>query len=156
MYDLGTLPAGAEGSSSPNEHTPALEALRRIASSPTGRHLELKPGKGTDLAPAADAVWQAFLDGEWSVIERFDSDDNRYWVAVENDSETAAAKRLTALERRVVDILATGRAQKLIAYELRVRESTVSKLAASARAKLGLKHRAELVELYAAFHTAAS
>jgi DNA-binding NarL/FixJ family response regulator len=92
-------------------------------------------------------TWQALADGRWSVVERFDGDGRRHWIARENLPPTIAERRLTDLERRVVGYVAGGHSQKLIAYDLGLSEGTISKQVTSACDKLGLG-RAELVELY--------
>jgi DNA-binding NarL/FixJ family response regulator len=94
-------------------------------------------------------AWRQLLDGGWSVVERFDRNRRRFWIARENSPAEASARCLNRLERSVVSYLVGGVSQKRIAVELRIAESTVSKHAATARSKLGLKTCAELIELYA-------
>ena len=94
-------------------------------------------------------AWRQLLDGGWSVVDHFDRNGRRFWIARENSPTEAAARSLNGVERSVVSYLVRGVSQKRIAVELRLAESTVSKHAATARSKLGLKTCAELIELCA-------
>lgn len=92
-------------------------------------------------------TWRALVQGRWSLVERFDTDGRRLWIARENEPPSISERRLTELEQRVVGFLVVGHAQKLIAYELGLSEGNVSRQVTSACRKLGVS-RAELVELY--------
>jgi DNA-binding CsgD family transcriptional regulator len=92
-------------------------------------------------------AWRQLLDGAWSVVERFDRNGRRFWIARESSPAEAEKRCLNELERSVVSYLVGGASQKRIAVELRIAESTVSKHAATARSKLGLRTCAELIEL---------
>jgi DNA-binding CsgD family transcriptional regulator len=129
---------------------PARARERRDALQRAARSLDRSKARAKRDPEAALAAWRALVDGRWTLVERFDSDGRRFWIARENEPQVVALRRLSELERRVVGYLAVGHAQKLISYELGLNESTVSKLASSARQKLGVKTRAELIELHAA------
>lgn len=103
--------------------------------------------RSSAMAPAE--AWRQLLDGCWSVVERFERNSRRSWVARENSPAEAKKRGLSRVERSVVSYLVAGISQKRIAVELRIAESTVSKHAATARSKLGLKTCAELIELHA-------
>lgn len=98
---------------------------------------------------AALGHWRAMVEGKWSLVERFESDGRRILVACRNDLKTQPSLLLSVEERQVVSRLALCRPAKLVAYELGFSESKVSLLLTSALTKLGLRNRAELVELYA-------
>jgi DNA-binding CsgD family transcriptional regulator len=92
-------------------------------------------------------LWRALVDGRWSLVERFDSDGKRMFVARRNDPSVRPASALNEKERKVVALLALGHSVKLCGYELGFAQSTVSGLARSAMDKMGVRSRAELAEL---------
>jgi DNA-binding CsgD family transcriptional regulator len=103
-----------------------------------------------ECSDEALAFWRALVEGRWSLVERFESDGRRVFLAHRNDPGHRASRALTELESKVVALLAIGHSQKMCAYELGRAESTVSELAASAMRKLGVRSRVELVELHGA------
>ncbi len=120
-----------------------LEQLRRAA-------IERDRFKSAGADPdAALEAWRALVAGRWSLVERFDSDGRRFWVARENAPRQVAARALNELERAVVGFLALGHSQKLVAYELGIVESTVSRIATRIRQKLGVRSNGELIDLWA-------
>lgn len=101
-------------------------------------------------------LWRALVDGRWSLIERFESDGRRILVARRNPHPTCKHRALNEQEEKVVALLALGHSMKLCAYELGRAESTTSEIARSALRKMGLRSRAELLELRGALATGAS
>jgi DNA-binding CsgD family transcriptional regulator len=85
----------------------------------------------------AMALWQAMVEGRWSLVDHFDSDGRRFVVAHRNDASVPDMRGLTLRERQVAAYAALGHANKLIAYELGLSLSTVGEHLASARVKLG-------------------
>jgi DNA-binding CsgD family transcriptional regulator len=98
---------------------------------------------------AALAFWTAMVEGRWTLVERFDSDGKRLLLARRNAPETFPHRALTEKERLVVERASLGVSLQLVAYELGWPRSTVSDALARAMKKLGVRDRAELVELYA-------
>jgi DNA-binding CsgD family transcriptional regulator len=96
------------------------------------------------------AMWRALVDGRWSLVERFESDGRRIFVARRNDPASRAIRALSEQERKVAALIAIGHSLKLCAYDLGKAESTISELAHSAMRKLGVRSRAGLVELHGA------
>jgi DNA-binding NarL/FixJ family response regulator len=94
--------------------------------------------------------WKAMVDGQWSFIERAESDGRRILVAHPNEPSAQKLRALTDNERKVVSLVVWCHPSKLVAYELGYAESTVSELLTSALRKLGLKTRAELIEVHGA------
>jgi DNA-binding NarL/FixJ family response regulator len=90
-------------------------------------------------------MWRALVEGRWSLVDHFDSDGKRLLIVHENPAEAPPVRALTTRERQVAALAAACHPNKLIAYELGLAPSTVSGALASALAKLGLGHRAELV-----------
>lgn len=95
---------------------------------------------------AAVESWQALLRGEYSTIDRFESDQRRYVVAFVNDPSLTDPRGLTSAEGAVAAWAARGHAEKVIAYELGLARGTVSALLSRAYDKLGVRTRAALVE----------
>jgi DNA-binding CsgD family transcriptional regulator len=122
------------------------EALRNAARRIDRARMRASEGSPDD----ALALWRALVDGRWTLVEWFDTDGRRLFVARRNDPASQAHRALTELERKVVALLALGHSQKLCAYELGRSQSTVSAVARTALKKLGVRTRAELVELHGA------
>jgi DNA-binding CsgD family transcriptional regulator len=87
----------------------------------------------------AVALWEALTAGRWSVVEHFERDGKRYYLAHRNDPELAPDRALTVREHQVLAYAELGHSNKLIAYSLGLAISTVSTLLTSARSKLGLR-----------------
>jgi len=85
----------------------------------------------------AVALWKALVDGRWSIVEHFERDGKRYYLAHRNDPALAPDRALTQRERQVVAYTELGYSNKLIAYALGVSTSNVSTLLTAARRKLG-------------------
>jgi DNA-binding CsgD family transcriptional regulator len=92
--------------------------------------------------PTADeavALWEGLVAGRWSVVEHFERDGKRYYLAHRNDPELAPDRALSAREQQVFAYAELGYSNKLIAYSLGLAISTISTLLTSARSKLGLR-----------------
>lgn len=98
---------------------------------------------------AALALWKGLVDGTWSLVDHWDSDGRRFVLARRNAPEVADPKALTPSERTVVAFLALGYPEKYVAYLLGLSASTVATHFASARRKLALGSREELIALFA-------
>ena len=93
----------------------------------------------------ASAIWHALLDGRLAIADRFDRDGRRF-VVVRTTGE-GERDALTVRERQVLAAVARGYANKRIALELGVSESTVSAALRGAARKLGLRSRVELARI---------
>ncbi|HWB78215.1 MAG TPA: LuxR C-terminal-related transcriptional regulator [Nannocystaceae bacterium] len=124
----------------------ALESLRRRAQqidrarSGAARRFDA----GTALA-----TWRGLVEGTWSLVDRFDRDGRRYFVAHRNDPRLAAPALLSERERQVAAYAALGYSNKLIAYTLGLAPSTVSSHLRRAMQRLGCETVAELVRVWA-------
>jgi DNA-binding CsgD family transcriptional regulator len=87
----------------------------------------------------AVTLWEALVAGRWSVVEHFERDGKRYYLAHRNEPVLAPDRGLTAREQQVLAYAELGHSNKLIAYSLGLATSTVSTLLTSARSKLGLR-----------------
>jgi DNA-binding CsgD family transcriptional regulator len=96
---------------------------------------------------AALAMRQGLTDARWTVLDEFDRDGKRYFVARVNDPEIAWFQKLSPRERQVASYAALGHSNKLIAYELGLATATVGVLVSRAVAKLHLRSRKELCRI---------
>jgi DNA-binding CsgD family transcriptional regulator len=96
---------------------------------------------------AAVEVWEALVDGQWSLIDEFESDGRRYVIACRNapSCPILGNRQLTPRETEVLSYVALGHANKLIAYELGLQTATVAKYISSAMLKLSVTSRAALI-----------
>jgi DNA-binding CsgD family transcriptional regulator len=92
-------------------------------------------------------LWQGLVEGRWSLIDRYDSDGRRYYVAIANPPEGVGARQLTETEAKVVAQAAAGEPNGVIAYSLGVAEATVASQLHSAMRKLGASSRMDLVRI---------
>jgi DNA-binding CsgD family transcriptional regulator len=120
---------------------PAREVLRRAAIGMDRARTTLRQ---KDAAAALEA-WSALVDGRWSLIDRFESDGKRFVVAMPNAPTARDPRALGEVERPLLQYVAMGHPNKLIAYELGLPEGTISARIASIKRKLGVRSRAELV-----------
>jgi DNA-binding CsgD family transcriptional regulator len=120
----------------------ARDALRAAA-------LAIDDARSSRRASPDEALelWRALIAGRWSLIEHFDSDGRRYFVARQNDPKVRDPRALDLRERQVAAYAALGHPGKLIAYELGLSPSTVSKHLASALRKLGVLNRGDLAQI---------
>jgi DNA-binding CsgD family transcriptional regulator len=90
-------------------------------------------------------LWKALVRGRWSAVDWFDSDGRRFVLAVPNAPNVADPRALTERETQVTAYALFGLSNKLIGYNLGLSKGHVSALLASAKRKLGVKTRAQLV-----------
>jgi DNA-binding CsgD family transcriptional regulator len=110
------------------------------------RHIEHARGQMRRSDPQeAVQLWRGLVDGRWSLLDCFDTDGRRYVVARRNDPSTDDPRALTPRERQIAGYVEMGHSNKLIAYELGLTPSAVSRHIASSAAKLGARTRTELV-----------
>jgi len=93
-------------------------------------------------------LWRGLVAGRWSLVERIEHDGRRFLVAHENEPAAAEALALNRRERQMLTHAALGRTVKATAYELGLSENVVSHYLSSAKAKTGLRSRAELVRWF--------
>lgn len=91
-----------------------------------------------------DELWTAFAGGDLVPIDMFDREDRTY-VLLSPPDEPPPAPELTPREMDVVTRAAAGMANKEIAFELGISPNTVGTTLVSARRKLGVRSRVELI-----------
>ena len=126
------LPNGhVEHAAGAAEPRPAREALQdALVRIEAARSRRSTPQDSVEL-------WRALVSGRWSVVEHFERDGKRYYLAHKNDPALAPDLALTERERQVLGYAELGHSDKLIAYSLGLSRSTVATLLARARRKLG-------------------
>jgi DNA-binding CsgD family transcriptional regulator len=138
VFDVNGRCLHAEGEArEPDARSALREAVLR-AERARGR---LRRTEGSE----ALALWQALVDGRWSLVERFESEGRRYLVAHENALGVRDPRGLTVRERQVAALAALGHSHKLIAYELGLSRPSVTASLNRAMRKLGAGTQAELL-----------
>ena len=92
-------------------------------------------------------LWQGLVEGRWSLIDRYDTDGRRYYVAMANPPDGVDARQLTGVEAQVTAQVVAGEPNGIIAYSLGVSESTVAGHLSNAMRKLGARSRIELIRV---------
>lgn len=98
---------------------------------------------------AIDFIEKPFAEGQLlSAIDRALNDDRERRLRERTRTAAAArVERLTPREREVMTMVAAGKANKVVAYELGISEKTVESHRARVMEKLGVGSLAELVRL---------
>jgi DNA-binding CsgD family transcriptional regulator len=92
------------------------------------------------------AFWNALLEGRWRLIERFDAGGKRFTIA-RPVRAVSVAPRLPTREREVLERASLDVPLWYVAEQLGLAESTASETLTRALTRLGLRSRAQLVEL---------
>lgn len=95
-------------------------------------------------------AWLALVGGRWSIVDAFERDGRRYFLACRNETLAVESLALTPREHVVAHMVAMGRPNKLIAYSIGLATSTISYHLATAMKKVGVVSRLELVTLLTA------
>lgn len=140
VFEVDGRLAHAQGAATAQETRSELqEAVKRVDRARTAavRRDEME----------ALGLWQGLVEGRWSLIDRYDTDGRRYYVAIANPPLGVAARQLTEVESQVVSQVIAGEPNGVIAYSLGVSESTVAGHLGTSMRKLGAGTRIELVRL---------
>lgn len=125
----------------------ATEGPARLALRGAAVALDKARARAARIASGDDAVetWRPLVEARWTLYDHFERDGRRYYVARRNDPKVAE-DGLTLRERQVVGFASLGHSNKLIAYELGLKPSTVATHLSAAAKKLGLGSRLELIQ----------
>jgi DNA-binding NarL/FixJ family response regulator len=96
----------------------------------------------------AIAIWNAVVAGRWTLLDQFDSDGDRCFVARQNHPDVPGSP-LSERERQIVAHASRGYSNKHIAYDLGLCSSTVAAQLTSAARKLGVSSRETLLHAFA-------
>lgn len=99
----------------------------------------------TDRVAERADHWAALLGGQFRVVDQFDTEGRRYLIAERQPS----GGPLSAADREMLAARARGTQLKVIAFDLGVSESTVSRRLQRAMARLGLRGQSDLARLLA-------
>lgn len=110
------------------------------------KHVDKARAAGGETADAL-AVWQGLVEGRWSLLDRFDTDGRRYYVAVANPAVGVPLRALTDVEAQIVAMAVAGEPNKLIGYALGMAESSVAAALGTAMRKIGARDRVELIRI---------
>ena len=120
---------------------PTVTSLLREAS----RAVDRARGELREADPhEALETWKALVNGRWSMVDWFDTDGRRFFLAIPNPPELRDPRGLTERERQVVTYVLLGETNKLIAYRIGLSQGRVSALLKSAMHKLGVNSRTQL------------
>ena len=120
-----------EHATGPAESRAAREALRDALV-----RVDKARSEQDDARRSVD-LWRGLVAGRWSLVEHFERDGKRYYLAHKNDPELEKDRALTDRERQVLGYAELGYSNKLVSYVLGLSSSTVSTLLARARKKVG-------------------
>ena len=96
-----------------------------------------------DTRERARQIWEGLLTGSWSLVDHFDADGKRFMIASKNVPGVDKRAELTPQERRVSALAASGQRDKEIADALGLSMPSVIATLHRARAKLGVRSRAD-------------
>ncbi|GMV14409.1 MAG: hypothetical protein HS104_19770 [Polyangiaceae bacterium] len=89
--------------------------------------------------------WLSFVRGDWSVVDQFDHDGRRYLIAERRRGQ----ELISRAEWQMLAARARGSPLKVIAVEVGLSVSAVSRRIRQAMQKLGLRTQSELARLLA-------
>jgi len=114
------------------------------------RHMDRARGSTRRADPEeALRLWKGLIDGTWSLVDHTEADGRRLILARRNQPGVRDPKALAPRERQALAFAAMGHQNKYIGYLLGLPPSTVAAHLDSARRKLGLGSRRELIETFA-------
>jgi DNA-binding CsgD family transcriptional regulator len=91
------------------------------------------------------ALWCDVAEGRSRLVEHFERDGRRYYVAYDSRAGMTPPLPLNPRERLLVMLVGSGQSEKAVGYALGVRSSAVSGLLKTTLVKLGMRSRTELV-----------
>ena len=103
--------------------------------------------KGRADPHRALAVWQALVEGRWSLVERVERDGRRHYHAFENAPHIHAQRALTDTEALVFALSLQGLVGKEVAYATGLSQPRVSDALRLAAERLGFADRDELLRV---------
>ncbi|MEM8608261.1 MAG: LuxR C-terminal-related transcriptional regulator [Myxococcota bacterium] len=127
----------AEGAAQDQSMRSALREEAKRVDRARGRLGSVPPEEALQL-------WRSLVEGQWSMIDWFDSDRRRFILALPNPPDVRDPRGLTERESQVATYAALGDSKKLICYRLGLSSSRVSTLLHSAMRKLGADSHAAL------------
>ena len=100
----------------------------------------------TEMMHNGLAVWDQLLCGRWSIVRLQRTSGRLRFLALENP-RSDDLRVLTPIERAVIDRVASGQSNKVIAMDLELHLSSVGNITARAMRKLGIDRRVHVAAL---------
>jgi DNA-binding NarL/FixJ family response regulator len=100
-------------------------------------------------AQKGEELWPALIDGQWTLVDRFEAGGRRLVVACRNVPRCATSLGLNDTQALALGRAITGEANKRIAIDLQVSEATVSRMIARSLKRLRLFSLSEAAEFRA-------
>jgi DNA-binding CsgD family transcriptional regulator len=105
---------------------------------------------------AALELWRGLFSGRWSLVDHFDADGRRFFLARRNDPRLPDLAGLPLRQRQVVFFVAAGWSNKEVGYALGIGTTTVAAHLGRALRQLGVHSRAELIRISSELSAAAA
>ena len=93
-------------------------------------------------------AWMGLVEGRWSLVDVFDRDGRRFFIARRNDSPLRLPRPLSARERQVLAFAALGYSNKQIAYTLGLAPSTISSHLRTGMRRVGVRDIGALADVF--------
>lgn len=110
------------------------------------RDSALSRGKTADVASVED-FYTNVLNGQWALVDHFDSDGKRHVVAIPVAGDSEFLRAFTPRERQILDRLRRGESNKIIGSELGISTGAVASHLHKVYRKLGVQDRASAVNM---------
>lgn len=134
----GTFGDSAESTEQNNVSEDSLQMLTR----------KIEQHLCDENAVEASDIWSGVISGDWSVIGVWETSDSQCLIAKRNASCKDSGKKLSDREIQVVSLAVRGHANKYIAIELGLTESTVATHLRRAMGKLCVRSRTQLIRAF--------
>jgi DNA-binding NarL/FixJ family response regulator len=128
------------------EHAPSLAASARDTLKQAVKRMERARTKTARQDPErALELWRGLVAGEWSLVDRWESDGRRYVAAYRNRPEVADPRALTGHERAILHYAARGASNKEIGFALGLPSGAVATGVSQLLRKLRCRRRSDLL-----------
>ncbi len=91
------------------------------------------------------SLWRGLIDGQWSLVDRWENNSRRYIAVHRNSPDHADPRTLGPRERMVAHYLGLGASNKEIAFSLGLPMGSVPALVRNVVRKLGGRHRSDVI-----------
>ncbi len=126
----------------------SVSSTREVLRNAVKRIDQLRARAGRNNPETSLKLWEGLVDGRWSIVDYFDTDQRRFIVAIKNTPHYSNLCGLTARERQVAEFVGMGRSSKEISYMLGVSHSAITNCTVGIQTKLQLTSRAELTAFF--------
>lgn len=133
--------AHAEGTPRKDRHAreALIDSVKRMERARTIKERK-DPVRALDL-------WRGLVAGEWSLVEKWESDGRRYLAAYRNRPEIRDPRALTAHESTVLRYVSLGASNKEVAFVLGLPIGSIGSAVSQLLRKFGVRRRTDLLAL---------